>query len=218
MTKAMEQAASDCAVGRRSAAICPPLGLPGRSAPPKLSVMRRAPGFTLLELMITITVAGVLLAIGIPNFRSALADSRLAAQTNELSAALSAARGEAMKRGVRVTICRSTTGTGCSTTAAGNWREGWLVFAETAAAGTIGTVDAGEPTIAVRSEIAGNNSINFTGNPTWRVTYNTQGMTTSLGTFRVCDNTRSGYQREIAVARTGRSRMQRFNGNGVGCS
>ncbi len=165
--------------------------------------------------MITITVAGVLLSIGIPNFRSALADNRLAAQTNELSAALSAARAEAMKRGVQVTICRSINGTGCS--AAGNWRQGWLVFAETDTAGTVGTVNAGEPIIAVRSEIAGNNTIRFTGNPTWRVTYNTQGMTTSLGTFRICDSSRSGYQREIAVARTGRSRMRRFDGNGVGC-
>jgi len=211
----MEWAALQTAVGRRNTSACLQPGLLGNTGTPKLSAMRRAPGFTLLELMITITVAGVLLAVGIPNFRSALADNRLAAQTNELSTALSTARGEAMKRGVQVTICRSTTGTSCS--AAGNWREGWLVFAETATAGTIGTVDAGEPVVTVRSAIAGNNTINFTGNPTWRVTYTTQGMTTSLGTFRVCDSTRPGFQREIAVARTGRSRLQRFDGNGVGC-
>ncbi|HET7201962.1 MAG TPA: GspH/FimT family pseudopilin [Steroidobacteraceae bacterium] len=83
-------------------------------------------GFTLIELMFTITVLAVLLAIGVPSFREFTQASRMATATNNLIADLNYARTEAIKRRQPVTLCRSTDGTNCAT-AAGAFRE-WIVF------------------------------------------------------------------------------------------
>ncbi len=203
------------AVHRRRPTVCPPPAKAYSEARPNLLLMRRGRGFTLLELMTAIAVVGIVLAVGIPSFRTFIASNRLASQTNELLTALSLARSEAMKRGVAVTVCQSANQTSCQTSGS-EWRVGWIVFAETA--GGVGTVNTGEPIIASRPALPGNNSISFNGNPAWRVTYNVQGMTTSLGTLSVCDSVRMGYKREIRIARTGRAEMHRLEGNGTGCA
>jgi len=66
---------------------------------------RHARGFSLVELMVTIAVLAILLAIGIPSFASLIASNRLTSATNELVAALQTARTEAIRRNVRVTVC-----------------------------------------------------------------------------------------------------------------
>ena len=44
---------------------------------------RRATGFTIMELMITVALAALLLGFGIPSFRNIIANNRLISQTNE---------------------------------------------------------------------------------------------------------------------------------------
>ncbi|MEO7031862.1 MAG: GspH/FimT family pseudopilin [Herbaspirillum sp.] len=85
-------------------------------------------GFTLIELMITITIAGILMAIAIPSMRDMVHQNRLAGHVNEFVAANMLARSEAIKRGSSVTLCPSASAesaTAC--TAAGDWSTGWLV-------------------------------------------------------------------------------------------
>lgn len=91
-------------------------------------------GFTLVELMITLSVAGVLLAIAVPSFNQMVVANRLVTQANEIVAALSLARSEAIKRNASVTLCRvqDTDGTAC-VAGRGNWQN-WIVRA---GAGTI---------------------------------------------------------------------------------
>jgi type IV fimbrial biogenesis protein FimT len=84
-------------------------------------------GFTLVELMVTIAVLAILLAIGIPAFASLIASNRLTSATNELIASLQTARTEALRRNVRVTVCPAAPGaTACS----GDWRDGWIAFVD----------------------------------------------------------------------------------------
>ncbi|MDK2797846.1 MAG: type fimbrial biosis protein FimT [Tepidiphilus sp.] len=88
---------------------------------------RHARGFSLVELMVTIAVLAILLAIGIPSFASLIASNRLTSATNELVAALQTARTEAIRRNARITVCPAApTATACS----GNWRDGWMVFVD----------------------------------------------------------------------------------------
>ncbi len=91
--------------------------------------LRPGRGFTLIELMITIAIAGILLAIGVPSMRDMIHQNRLTGHVNEFVAANLLARSEAIKRGSQVKICRSAnaeTSDTCST-GAGDWSSGWLV-------------------------------------------------------------------------------------------
>lgn len=96
-------------------------------------------GFTLVELMITVSIASILLAVAVPNYQSLMRDSRLTTQANELMTALHYARSEAVKRSVRVTICKSSDGSACNN--GSNWQDGWLIFSDTGAAGSVDGTD-----------------------------------------------------------------------------
>lgn len=69
------------------------------------SPLPRSAGFTLLELMIAITVLGIIVGIGVPSFTDSIRRNRLTSQTNALVSAMAIARSEAVKRGTVVTIC-----------------------------------------------------------------------------------------------------------------
>lgn len=60
---------------------------------------RPAPGFTLIELMVTIAIAAILLLVGVPSFKEFQRNSQLTSTVNTLLSAINAGRGEAMKRG-----------------------------------------------------------------------------------------------------------------------
>jgi type IV fimbrial biogenesis protein FimT len=63
-------------------------------------------GFTLVELVITVAVASVLLAMAVPSFNQMIISSRLTAQSNDMLAAINLARSEAIKRNARMPIRR----------------------------------------------------------------------------------------------------------------
>lgn len=86
---------------------------------------QRIEGFTLVELMITIAVLAVILAIATPSFKTVINSNRLTAQTNGLVAALQMARSEALKRNSTVAVCRSANGTSCAG-AIGAWEQ-WII-------------------------------------------------------------------------------------------
>ena len=92
----------------------------------KLSLGRT--GYTLIELMVTIIIAGILLGIAIPNFTSIISSNRLTTYANELVTSLNFARSEAIKRGLRITLCKSTNGNGCN--AINDWSQGWIIFTD----------------------------------------------------------------------------------------
>jgi type IV fimbrial biogenesis protein FimT len=89
----------------------------------------RETGFTLVELMITLVVVGILLATALPQLETFTKNNRLAGQTNELIAAIQLARAEAVKRGVNTVVCASTDQASCSGNNA-DWVSGWLVFSD----------------------------------------------------------------------------------------
>ena len=86
----------------------------------------RCRGFSLIELMITIAVLAILLAIGFPSFQGSLRSNRLATSTNELVATMSLARSEAIRNVRGAMVCPSADGEACS--AAPDWNEGWMVW------------------------------------------------------------------------------------------
>ena len=90
--------------------------------------MKKYSGFTLIELMITLFIVGILLAVGVPSLKTFMQGNQLVAATNELISALHLARSEAIKINARVSICESSDGKTCANS--GSWKEGWIVFVD----------------------------------------------------------------------------------------
>lgn len=110
---------------------------------PKLTLRaaRRERGVTLIELMTAVVVLAILLGIGVPSFRNIMRENQIAAQSNNLLASLTLARSEAMKRGIRVSVCAANNdASACAGTA--NWSNGWILFADDF--GSAGTLDASD--------------------------------------------------------------------------
>ena len=111
-------------------------------------------GFTLVELVVTLTVLGILTGIAVPQFTEFLRNSRRAATINELVASLTLARSEAVRRGVQVVVCKAVDDTACLSGAGDTWQAGWLVFVNTDA-DSPPVVDPDETVLKVRTDQAG---------------------------------------------------------------
>lgn len=79
---------------------------------------RRQRGFTLLELLVTMTVMIIMVGIAVPSFKTFTATQRVKSAAYDVVAALLLARSEAVKRNRSVTIS-PITGT--------DWTTGWSV-------------------------------------------------------------------------------------------
>lgn len=90
---------------------------------------RHHSGFSLIELLVTIAIVAILLAVAFPSFQGSLRSNRVATSTNEFMGSLALARTEAV---------RSTNGAGlCAANVAGDtcvdstdWSNGWLVWTD----------------------------------------------------------------------------------------
>ena len=85
---------------------------------PKTVNRYRLSGFTLIELMMTMVVVGILVTLAAPSFNNFVLKSRVNSAATELQMSLLLARSEAAKRNSGVTI------TPVDTTA---WTQGWSV-------------------------------------------------------------------------------------------
>jgi type IV fimbrial biogenesis protein FimT len=181
-------------------------------------------GFTLIELIITLVIVGVLLGIGVPNFRSFIQNSRITSQSNELVGVLATARSEALKRNLVVNVCRSadpTAGTPvCTVGGSGTWETGWLVYVDfstttTLANGSFAAAD-GDTLLKVYPALAGNNTLR--GNSAALVdfvSFKPDGTTTLLTAvtphhFKLCDTRGASSARAIVLEPTGRPRIDRL--------
>ncbi|MEM7564668.1 MAG: GspH/FimT family pseudopilin [Pseudomonadota bacterium] len=166
--------------------------------------MKKNSGFTLLELMITLTVITLVMAIGIPSMRTFIQNDRLTTQINTLVGHLAYARSEAVKRSQQVSLCVSNNTTSC--TGGNNWQNGWIIYVDSDGDGSF---TAGEEILRAKQTLDGSNTLN-PATITTQVTYDYRGFVTaaSVGSFSLCDSRGASYGKAIAISTTGRVRKE----------
>lgn len=88
-------------------------------------------GFTLYELLITVTIIGVVLTIGVPNLGDFTRNSRITGTTNDLHGSFFLARSEAARAKQNITICASGNPLAAEPTCGGaSFADGWIVFVD----------------------------------------------------------------------------------------
>ena len=142
-----------------------------------------ARGFTLLEMMVSISVLAVIVAIAVPNLAGFVRSSRVRAAQSELVASMMLARSEAAKRGVAVSVGASAPTTGSEFSA------GWTVWVD---ANADGIVDNTETVIRRYADISSGVVLGTNNNVTL-VAFAPTGFLAqaSTVTFKVCGKTDS---------------------------
>lgn len=175
-------------------------------------------GFSSVELLITMVVAAILLAVAAPNFSEAMLNSRQVVKTNELMSSLRLARSEAIKRSTRTAVCARETNTSCG----GDWSNGFIVFVDDGA--TAGTIEDGEQVLRVAQAIEGGSWIlnrarlvNTSEAPLQRahIRFGPRGNShwRGSGYFAICDGRGQESARAINITLSGDPRRARMDGD-----
>lgn len=169
-------------------------------------LLRRASGFTLMELMMVVAIMGIVMGIAIPSIRAYTNNARISNGVNDLILDFALARTEAARQGYVTTVCRSSAQTACETSG-NNWAVGRIVFIDMDADGV---VDTGET--IVRRTPAAPSTLVITGSTSTlnRVSFAPSGARTrgsSDAYFTVCA---SGLkERRVTVSAAGRTQATR---------
>lgn len=166
-------------------------------------------GFTLVELLMVMALIGILTAVSVPYLKSLVQSIQIKTNTRNFYNALAFTRSEAVRRGGRVSMCSSTTGTSCTSS---SWASGWVVFADP---NNPQTIDAGETIIKVHESLGGT-STTVAASVTV-ISYLASGIlsTGTLTSFKLCDSRGASYGTILEVTATGRIKSK---GTPASCS
>jgi type IV fimbrial biogenesis protein FimT len=175
---------------------------------------RQHRGVTLIELIVVITIAAIVLTMGIPAFGWLIAKSRMTAAINTFVTNLQLARSEAVKLGSRVTLCPVVPASNPLTCAdSTSWHTGYIVFDNPNGGGTPDSADK------VIRHVQGfaNAPITVTttaGGKT--ITYQTDGTSPgSNATYTFCDVRDRVDPRAVIISNTGRPRVSLNKADGT---
>ena len=177
---------------------------PGQGASRRLS----GRGFSLVELMVAVSISAILLALAAPSMQRFLTSRGVLSQADELAGAFRLARSQALKLSAHVSVCASADTTAesptCST--AGVWNSGWIIFLDYDGNGEMSGADR---LLKVQSPLGAINGIS--GGGTLVVTFAPNGIaTTGEASFSVqpkletSDSYYDATLRKVCLASVGR--------------
>lgn len=168
--------------------------------PNMLKIYLTRNGFTLIELIVTISILAILAVIALPSFYAQIQNDFSVSLSNDLILSINHARSEAIKRGYPVSVCAASSSalSACGT----NWNNGWIVYLNQS-----GSASPSSSTI-LRAEAINMTGANITSSSSSGViTFNNAGFPaagTSNTTMTVMTaGCTSNYGRSIAISITG---------------
>lgn len=169
-------------------------------------LLRRASGFTLMELMMVLAIMAIVMGIAIPSIRSYTNNARISNAVNDLILDFALARTEAARQGYVATVCRSSNQIACETSG-NNWAVGRIVFVDKDADGAVDT----DETI-VRKTPAAAGALVITGSTAalFRLSFAPSGVRTrgsSDAYFTVCASGLT--ERRVTISAAGRAQATR---------
>jgi type IV fimbrial biogenesis protein FimT len=157
-------------------------------------------GFSLLELLMAITVLGILMVIAVPSYKSSMLSAQLRSATNDLVSSANFARSEALKRNAVVTLCVSASGSSCGT---GDWQQGWIVGCRTT--DNIVCNNAGTQWLVFFREKALPTSLKINdASSLVSLSFQPNGLGATSASFKVCRSTGGTQERVITINAVGR--------------
>ncbi|WP_310154748.1 GspH/FimT family pseudopilin [Luteimonas sp. 3794] len=162
-----------------------------------------AAGFTMVELMVTVAIIGILAVVAVPAMTGLINNSRLSGLSGEVVSAVQFARSEAVRRNARVTLCASADGLACSNAA--DWSR-WIVLApDNTSGGTDVVLDGVAPGNA---QVSG---------PAGRIVFRPSGLVVSQAQLTACVPTTNpeNNRRIVTVGLSGSPVTTRANGAGT---
>ncbi len=173
--------------------------------------MKAVDGFTLVELIVTVSIVAILGGIVAPSFVSFVQDNRITGQINTLIGTIHYARGEAASRRSIVTLCASSNSSSCSNS--NSWESGWIIFSDSNNNGNA-IIDGTDELILVQEALEGGNTLResgfgFTG--AGKIHFNANGFLyasdPSAGTMTLCNDDGATAAKAIIVNISGTSRL-----------
>jgi type IV fimbrial biogenesis protein FimT len=168
------------------------------------SAPRRARGFTLVELMMTLAVFAILVTAAMPALGSLIESTESRTGRSALITALNTARIFAASKNVYAVACPSTDREYCGRTT--EWQRGWIVFID---ADGDGVRDTGEDLLEVTQAQPEGVAITSTAGRT-RIIYRPDGSATGSNvTFTVCDRRGPEHASALVINNAGRVRTDK---------
>lgn len=172
-----------------------------------LTSLRVSAGFTLIELMISVAITSILLAIAVPNFNDFIVQLRVDNEISQLHRLLLITRNAAINSGQNAIICPLNNTLKCTE----EWQRELSVFID---ANQNKAFDATEQLIIIRAEIHKGDELVY-GKRRNKITFKPTGQLSGLanGTFRYCPKDHKNKSRGIIIARSGRIYQSSDNNN-----
>ncbi|WP_206485863.1 GspH/FimT family pseudopilin [Thalassotalea sp. G2M2-11] len=183
---------------------------------------KKTQGFTLLELIVGISILGILIAVGVPSLSDFIVKTRVDNQISEINRLLLTARNTAINTGKFTTVC-PLSGETCSN----DWTGEISVFTNDTLANSKKYDSATGEMLRVKDAVTNNDAVSFTSS---FVIFAPNGKLASAnaGTISYCPSENTDWSRGIDISLTGRSytsedsdsdgKDEDRNGNDITCS
>lgn len=176
--------------------------------------LRISAGFTLIELLASLAIGATVIALSTPMV-NLVRENKATSISYEFMAALKFARSEAIKRGNRVTVCRSNSSTRCDRVpdidGQKNWSTGWIVFSDVNGNGQVNPTQ--DEILRVRRAL--DSGYTLRSKAKVRVTYKATGISPGfMDSWTICTPANNNaLSKGVIVAYTGRVRLAKDTNN-----